>query len=282
MEFVLIPRYAVIAFGAATAPLNTPRSIVHNNAIFTESHNLKYNFDHIRPAVGNTGANTTDILDAISVATKLTFRPGVSKSLILLPCTAALAVHQQLDYSSVLQRLREDAIPLHILMDPEFRSDKKRVRQSVFGIDRRNAFTKHAAKDQQTGAAAANELRKQIGLPKAELGLCAALAMESGGSIFTASKLRPIERNPVKKFVGIFARRIVESAAAPRCQTCECTGHNSGMPYMTCTACHRPSSESMDYGLDGADGADDDDDAYLMRTSSEEEYAMGDDMEDVE
>lgn len=210
----------------------------------------------------------------------------MSKSLVLLPCTPALSVHQQLDYSSVLQRLREDAIPLHVLMDPEFRSDKKRIRQSVFGIDRRHAFTKHTAKDQQRAsgggaAATSQELRPQVGLPKVELGLCAALAMESGGSIFTASKLRALERNPVKKFVAIFARRIVETAAQSRCQTCECTGHNSGMPYMTCTACHRPSSASMDYGLDGGDG-DEDEDAYLMRTSSEEEYAMGDDVEDVE
>lgn len=283
----MVSSYALIAFGSDSAPFDIPRSVIHNNVIFSESHQLKYYFEHVRPAApDNTTTHQphTDIFAAIGLAAKLTFRPGASKSFVLLPCTAAHAADQQLDYSSVLQQLREDGVQLHVLMDPEFRSDKKRLRQSVFGIDRRHAFTKHSITVKSGGAKATgstgatnadhNDLRDQIGLPKSELGLCAALAMESAGSIFTASKLRPIDRNPVKKFVEVFGRRVAESAATPRCQTCECTGHNSGMAYMTCTSCHRPNSATMDVGV-----GDDGDDGLRM---SEEDYDIGEDGEEME
>lgn len=274
-------RFAVLAFGASVPPFNSPRSIVHNNIVFAESNQLKFYFEHIRPPTNATdrSASPTDIFEAISAATKLSYRPGAAKAFVLLPCTAALAAHQQLDYSSVLQQLREDNIQLHVLMRSEFRSDKKRVSQSVFGIDRKHAFTKHSMAATGTAtkasdasatasASASDDLRQQIGLPKSELGLCAALAMESYGSIFTASRLLPIERNPVKKFVTVFGRRVAESAAASRCQTCECTGHNSGIPYMMCTACHAHSDVAMDYAVE-------DDDTY-------EERSFGDDYSDAD
>lgn len=276
-------RYAVLAFGSSVPPFNSPRSIVHNNVAFAESNQLKFYFEHIRTPTNSTDRNAppTDVFEAISAATKLSYRPGAAKAFVLLPCSAALAAHQQLDYSSVLQQLREDNIQLHVLMPSEFRSDKKRVRQSVFGIDRKHAFTKHsmaattatapaasAKTAAATSASTADDLRQQIGLPKTELGLCAALAMESYGSIFTASRLLPIERNPVKKFVTVFGRRVAESAATARCQTCECTGHNSGIPYMMCSACHAHSDAAMDYAVD-------DDDTY-------EERSFGDEYSDVD
>lgn len=44
---------------------------------------MKYYFDHIKTG----GSNESDTFDAISVARELIFRPGASKSFILLPCT---------------------------------------------------------------------------------------------------------------------------------------------------------------------------------------------------
>lgn len=301
----------MLAFGSAAAPFDLPRSVVHNNAIFAESAQLKYYFEHVRPAAASSSSRNstaarerlqllpaTDHFEAIGAASRLTFRPGAARAFVLLPCSAAHAHDQQLDYSSVLQQLREDGVQLHVLMDQEFRSDKRRLRQSVFGIDRRHAYTKHSLAQKNGGGGvggssggsagsaggieAAVELRQQIGLPKAELGLCAALAMESTGTIFTASRLRAAAANPVKKFVEVFGWRVATAAAAAaRCQTCECTGHNSGMAYMTCTACHRPSGATMALGAgdrsrpDGGDGGGE---AGGWSSLSEEDYdVLGED-----
>lgn len=76
-------RYAVVTFGG-DPPFENAHSIVFNNEIFANSHNIRYHFDHIR--TGN-GVNKTDISRAIKVASELVFRPGASKTFILMPCT---------------------------------------------------------------------------------------------------------------------------------------------------------------------------------------------------
>lgn len=75
-------RYAVVAFGGA-APYNDPRSIVFDNKIFTDYANVKHHLDHIRTGY----SNTSDIFEAIHAASNLVFRPGASKTFILLPCS---------------------------------------------------------------------------------------------------------------------------------------------------------------------------------------------------
>lgn len=77
-------RFAVIVFGGE-APFDRPRSIVHNNLIFTNSTHLKHFFNHIRST--NT-SNNNDVFEAITVAAKLVFRAGASKTFILLPCSS--------------------------------------------------------------------------------------------------------------------------------------------------------------------------------------------------
>lgn len=259
---IICNRYAVLAYGAAAPPFDTPRTVVHNNAIFAESRHLKYHFEPIRPTpTANNSSNgsvsaalRTDTFAAISAATKLSYRPGAAKAFVLLPCSAAKAGHQQLDYSSVLQQLLEDGVQLHVLMNGEF----GRGKSSVFGIDRAAAYTnKEPAADSDDRRTMA-VLRKQIVLPKAELGLSAALAMETGGSIFTGSKLRPNDfgRVTVKNFVAVFGRRVAKAAAVPRAQRCECSGHDTGVPFMMCT-------EAVDYGAD--------DDASYFDTDEDED-----------
>lgn len=75
-------RYSVVTYGGAP-PFDRPRSIVHNNKVFTNLIDLKYYFDHIRTSSG--GSN--DTFEAISLASKLIFRPGASKTFILMPCS---------------------------------------------------------------------------------------------------------------------------------------------------------------------------------------------------
>lgn len=75
-------RYAVVAFGGPI-PYDKPRSIVYNNQIFTDHINVKHYFEHIQ--TGNSTSN--DIFEALTMAFKLIYRPGASKTFILLPCS---------------------------------------------------------------------------------------------------------------------------------------------------------------------------------------------------
>lgn len=77
-----IHRYAVIAFGGE-APFDNAHSIVHNNEIFTDSSRIKHHFNHIKTGNGNS----SDISRAIKLAAELVYRPGASKTLILMPCS---------------------------------------------------------------------------------------------------------------------------------------------------------------------------------------------------
>ena len=146
----------------------------------------------------------------------------------------------QFDYSSILQVLLEYNINLHILMDQDFDLTKKRDERAIFGFDREHAYTKKYLKDLKGDVI----LRQSMRMPKDKLGLCTALAIESNGAVFAAKKLRPGEKSPYKKFALVFAKRVAKSAIPNRCQMCECSGHNNGIAYMSCTSC------SSDYDLD--------------------------------
>lgn len=75
-------RYAVVAYGGS-APFDYPRSIVYDNKIFADFTSIKHHLDHIRTGY----SNTSDVFDAIHIASNLVFRPGVSKTFILVPCS---------------------------------------------------------------------------------------------------------------------------------------------------------------------------------------------------
>lgn len=91
------------------------------------------------------------------------------------------------------------------------------------------------------------EYRKQVRLPKKRLNFCSPLAIATSGSVFTGNKLRTDMKNPIKKFSTIFAKRVAATALPKDCQTCECTGHNSGVAYMLCIACERDGVDDEDY-----------------------------------
>ncbi|XP_053663269.1 uncharacterized protein LOC128712401 [Anopheles marshallii] len=231
--------FGVVAFGGL-APFDRPHSVVVGNNVFETYNRLQPFFDHI--TIGN-GTNE-DIFDAIIKASKLIFRPGASKTFILLPCSRCIESRMRLDFSSMAQLLLENDIKLHILADHDLSFQKSRVSRLFYGMDSKVAYTKKDVKELKGDA----ELRQQIRLPKKTLGECIALALETDGSIFGGHKLRQDRSNTnnTKKFIKVFAKRIAVSAQPNTCQWCECTGHNTGVAYMQCTPCHYPSPFSMD------------------------------------
>lgn len=158
----------------------------------------------------------------------------------------------QLDYSSILQVMLEENIALHILMHQDFVLDKKRFERILLGFDHSSAYTKKYLKD----AEGDKELRRKLTLPKSELGDCVGLATETHGSIFSVKKLTAGAQNPVKKFTSVFAKRVAKTARPSDCQLCECSGHNTGTAFMTCTHCGYPNPATLDYDVSSDDDFD--------------------------
>lgn len=214
----------MVTFGGV-APFDKPRTIYYENSVFTHDfNNLAQYFAHIN----TTNGTNNDILQAISTASRLNFRPGVSKTFILLSCSDCAARHMRFDYSSILQFLREEGVNLHILADTEFEFEKTRKLRHFFGLDRELVYSKRFPEGD-------NATRSQLRIPKSNLGICIPLALETNGSVFSARKLLPRFKYPIKRFATIFAKRVAKSAAPPALQTCECSGHNTGVSYMACS-----------------------------------------------
>nr|CAD7201179.1 unnamed protein product [Timema douglasi] len=222
--------FSLVVFGG-DGVLDLPRSIVVGNNVFSEVQQFLHYFENIP-----TGNGNSDIFGALRFATNLLFRPAVAKTFILLPCTTCDPSNMTLDYTVLHQVLLENDIKLHILMNEVFRVDKDRVNKMFYGIDSINAYTKKDFKNLK----GSTELRRQVRLPKAHLGFCIPLAMESNGTIFSAKKLELTRKNAVKKFVTVFTRRVALTAIPCQCQKCECTADNDGMSYMECFPCQYP------------------------------------------
>lgn len=93
-------RYSLVVFGG-NGIYEEPRSVVLNNEIFGTQQTIPTYFDNIpigKPTRAKNinivtinqflGVNgSSDIFEALNFATKLVFRPGVSKTFILLPCS---------------------------------------------------------------------------------------------------------------------------------------------------------------------------------------------------
>jgi hypothetical protein len=118
------------------------------------------------------------------------------------------------------------------MMDHEFILDKPRIIKEYYGIDGEKVFTRKDLKS-FTGD---KEVRQQIRVPKSELGHCIPLAFETNGSIFSTKRMD--KKNLGKKFNTMFAKRMTQSAHRSTCQTCECSGHNTGAAYMVCLPCN--------------------------------------------
>lgn len=253
-------KFAVVAFGG-DKPFDKARAVIYDNKVFAEASQLLNRLGHIR--VSDDGRNK-DIFQALSVASNLNFRPGASKTFVLLPCSECAEKDMRFDYSSLLQLMLENGIKLHVLTDHELPLEKSRTSKIFYGeweeeeeeeeefyfvfnlpptgMDKDKAYTKYDLKEFK----GSTEFRKQVRLPKKKLNFCSPLAIETGGSVFTGNKLRPDMKNPIKKFSSIFAKRVAMTAIPNACQHCECTGHNSGVAYMLCTACERNSADGFD------------------------------------
>lgn len=122
-------QYAVVAFGGEK-PFDKPRPVIYENRVFADSTTVPNRLGHIQ--VSDEGRNK-DIFHALSVASNLNFRPGASKTFILLPCSECAEKDMRFDYSSLLQLMLENGITMHVLTDHELPLEKSRTSKIFYG-----------------------------------------------------------------------------------------------------------------------------------------------------
>ncbi|XP_066586148.1 uncharacterized protein Apoltp [Prorops nasuta] len=231
-------RWSLVTFGG-DGVYDLPRSVILDSEIFTKNPIRFVDYFQQIP-VGN---GNQDIFAAIGFASQLIFRPGVSKTFILLPCSHCEPENQTLDYSVLHQVLLEHDVTLHILMDGDFQFEKERMNKILFGLDASKSYTKKDAR----ALVGDVELRRQVKLSKSALGYCTPLSLESNGTIFSGSKLRFEKAASIKKFASVFSKRVALTAQPNPCQRCECIADNNGATSMECIPCIYPTPVIVDY-----------------------------------
>ncbi|XP_075219817.1 apolipoprotein lipid transfer particle isoform X2 [Lycorma delicatula] len=237
-------RYAVVAFGG-NGIFSAPHTITIDSAEFTNAKLVTKYIEYVTSGITKE-PGYSDIFVAISHASKQRFRPGVSKTFILVPCSDCDPRNMSLDYSVLHEVLTEKNAVLHILMNSDFVYEKLKMSKIFYGVDAEAAYTKNDFK--AADVKGDFDLRKQIKLTKTTLGYCTPLAFETNGTIFSAKKLESENSNFVKKFISVFTRRVAKTAFPHSCQTCECTADTNGVDYVDCFPCFYPTPIYSDIG----------------------------------
>ncbi|XP_065216942.1 uncharacterized protein Apoltp isoform X2 [Planococcus citri] len=232
-------QYALVVFGGDGVH-DGAHSIILNDKVFANNSTFPKYFENI-----NIGNGNSDIFAAIRFASKLSFRIGVSKTFILIPCSNCDPANMVLDYSVLHHAMIERSIILHILMNETFPSEKRDAGKVLFGLDGFTAYTKEDHKSFRGD----HEMRKSIKLTKSLLGYCIPLALESNGTLFAAKYLSE-NTSMMRKFATVFSKRVVQTMKPNECQECECHSDNNGVPYFECLSCSYPSTVNFDFGVE--------------------------------
>uniref|UniRef100_A0A1B6I431 Vitellogenin domain-containing protein n=1 Tax=Homalodisca liturata TaxID=320908 RepID=A0A1B6I431_9HEMI len=231
-------RFAVVVYGGDDV-FDEPHNLIYNDEVFISYKHVAQLLTHIPIGNGNP-----DTFKAIRFASKLNFRPGVSKTFILIPCSSC-DNNGTFDYSALHQVLIERDIKVHILMNVDFGLEKVRSNRILYGVDSKTAYTKNDFKVLKGD----RDLRRQVKLSKHLPGYCALLALESNGTVFSTKKLENVNQNAAKKFITVFAKRLASSARPSDCQNCECTADENGVDTIDCVLCHYPTPVFDDFEL---------------------------------
>ena len=130
--------FSVMGFGG-----NGVHNPVHYHTmegqLFNEARKIRL---AIRSLDFSRQGDNTDVLDAIYEASKMSFRTGASKSIVVIPCSDCRA--QTIGYAALQQILSENSINLHLMTSHDFalRTNSPKT-NSIFGIDNGAAYTMH-------------------------------------------------------------------------------------------------------------------------------------------
>ncbi|XP_057368025.1 uncharacterized protein LOC130689027 [Daphnia carinata] len=220
-------RYSLIVFGGQM-PYDSPRVRTVNGQEFVAAKETANLFENL--PYGNGVAGT---MDALRLASLLNFRPGVSKTFILLPCSSCQSDH---GYEITSESLLEQDATIHVLTNGEFRFTKHNVSRQFLGLDATTGFTPKEFKGRLLGDA---DLRRQARLPRSLLGICAPIALETNGTIFAVSRLREQRKNSgdSKRALNVWVKRVAATARTADCQKCTCNLKNYHESVLDCRVC---------------------------------------------
>ncbi|GFT71844.1 vitellogenin [Nephila pilipes] len=192
------------------------------------------------------GDGPVNILEAMRFAAGLTFRPGTTKSFILVKCSTCKSEEVKAEYGEMLRTLLDGDITLHILMEQKYEMKvpiKNSKARRVIGVDRKFAYTLKDVKDNSLSGD--GDLLAQLRLPK---DVCIPLAFEVNGSSFDSQFLTEIKKNTNKKFMDVLARLVVRSSSVGTTDwgmCCECLATEDGVGKSTCQRCVSEEMASM-------------------------------------
>ena len=150
-----------------------------------------------------------DVFEAMQFAARMTTRPGVSKTMVVVTCDQ---ITDGYFYGDAITMLREELITMHYINPTllSLKTKKSRKKIQIFGFDKLSVFT---ARNLNT-LSGDMTLRGQLKVPKDYL---STLATESGGSVFSQSFLVQSSRD-FKTAASIFGRRVARTAVPNSCQ----------------------------------------------------------------
>eukprot|EP00914_Ancora_sagittata_P028296 GHVO01055748.1.p1 GENE.GHVO01055748.1~~GHVO01055748.1.p1 ORF type:complete len:433 (+),score=60.24 GHVO01055748.1:133-1299(+) len=220
-------RYSIVGYGASGS-LNAAHVRTMDGQIFNTHDKFLLGLDEFTQTKGESA----DALSAIFYASKLPFRAGVSKTFVIVPCSTCQEM--SMSYADVEQVLLHKNIHLHMLMEHSFRLsvEKDPVSAYIFGADNQRVFTRKDAGGKNL--VGDRELRQQVQVPK---DLCAALALESDGSIFNTLQWTQSRPYMQKRFMDVMVRLIAEKGRPESCQKCDCVSDEFGVGRAACKTC---------------------------------------------
>ncbi|XP_065341223.1 uncharacterized protein LOC135940312 [Cloeon dipterum] len=238
-------KFALASFGAGK-PL-TIHTIEGN--IWSGRRGVQNVMSSLELPKSELAADNKDLRQALfAAASKLHYRPGASKNLILVPCTSCGRSEKTADiFSEASSGLVFTDIKMHVLQRDEMmfkRTITKKTRRGkvnpVMGLDRHGAYTGRRHKGTSLPLAS-KAIFRQLSLPK---DLCTPLVMETNGTLFSASSL--FERgasDEKRKWLDVWSRRVASSARPTACQACDCIPLPDGVSRLSCTSCLMPEIE---------------------------------------
>jgi hypothetical protein len=175
------------------------------------------------------GESIGDATKAIQMATVYPFRTGVSKTIVLVTCNGCQT--RAGSYSWMLQQLKDFDIKLHVLLEHQYevKGEAKQARTAyLFGHDEEGIFT---FKNTQTNLDSDKELNNHVQKPK---DICAAAAMETKGTVFSANQLTEGRPDNQQRLVSLISNIWANGATPTKYQKCECVANEYNMARSVC------------------------------------------------
>ncbi len=169
-------------------------------------------------------------METLRFAGRLSFRPGVAKTFVLVTCDPKSAL-SPVNYGDSMTMLTEQDITLHLLapLSLTFKStSRSKLASKLYGFSKDSVIT---------ASGSDVPLRRQLKDPKDYV---STLAQETGGTVFTLDKLASRKRTTAKKASTVIARELALRSHPSECQICDCIATADGEGQQQCHKCIMP------------------------------------------